>query len=44
VLKTTPASSTVFHYDSEGKLIAESSDGTATEYVWLDDVPVAALK
>jgi YD repeat-containing protein len=44
VLKTTPASSTVFHYDSGGKLIAESSDGTATEYVWLDDVPVAALK
>lgn len=44
VLKTTPAASTVFHYDLGGRLIAESTNGALTEYVWLDDVPVAVLK
>jgi hypothetical protein len=44
VQKVTPAANTVFHYDLAGKLIAETTDGATTEYVYLDDVPVAVLK
>ena len=44
VRKTTPASTTVYHYDRSGKLIAESTDGVMTEYVYLGDMPVAVLK
>ena len=44
VQKITPAATTVFHYDLDGKLIAETSGGATTEYVYLDDVPVAVLK
>ena len=44
MLKTTPTSTTVFHYDGGGKLIAEMTGGATTEYVYLDDVPVAVLK
>lgn len=44
VQKTTPTATTVFHYDGSGKLIAESTAGTQTEYVYLGDMPVAVLK
>jgi YD repeat-containing protein len=44
VQKITPNATTVFHYDGSGKLIAESTDGALTEYVYLDDMPVAVLK
>lgn len=43
VQKTTPSSSTVFHYDIGGRLIGESTAGVVTEYIYLDDVPVAVL-
>jgi len=41
VLKTTPTSSTVYHSDQSGKLIAESTGSALTEYVFLNDVPIA---
>ena len=44
VQKIAPTATTVFHYDLFGKLIAEKTDGATTEYVYLDDVPVAVLK
>lgn len=44
VQKVTPTSTTVYHYDDSGKLIAESTDGALTEYVYLGDMPVAVLK
>jgi YD repeat-containing protein len=44
VQKVAPGSTTTFHYDHTGKLIAESTNGALTEYVYLDDLPVAVLK
>jgi hypothetical protein len=44
VQKITPTETTVFHYDRSGKLIAEGTGSTLTEYVYLDDIPVAVLK
>lgn len=44
VQKTTPVSTTAFHYDSDGRLIAENTGALATDYVYLDDLPVAILK
>jgi|GEM_PF-1366343 len=44
VQKITPTATTVFHYDLGGKLIAETTAGATTEYVYLDDVPVAVLQ
>ncbi len=52
VQKVTPLETTVFHYDTGGKLIAESTtsatsgNGTtrSQEYVYLGDLPVAVLK
>lgn len=43
VAKTTSEGTTVFHYDHGGRLIAESLGDVVTEYVWLDDMPVAVL-
>jgi len=43
VQKVTPQSSTVYHYDIEGRLLAESSDKSTTEYAYLDGMPVAML-
>lgn len=44
VQKVTPQATMVFHYDANGKLIAETAGNATTEYVYLDDVPVAVLK
>jgi YD repeat-containing protein len=44
VQKVTPTSTTVYHYDGNGKLIAESTDGALTEHVYLGEMPVAVLK
>lgn len=42
VQKITPDQTTVYHYDTKGRLIAESaSNGTAKDYIYLDDMPVA---
>src|SRR5262249_46053052 len=41
----TPAAGTRFHYDRDGKLIAET-DGTGTvirEYAWLDGLPIGEI-
>jgi YD repeat-containing protein len=40
----TPAGTTQYVYDLAGHLIAEadSSGNTLTEYVWLNDMPLAA--
>jgi YD repeat-containing protein len=46
VEKTVNGASTVFHYDSGGRLIAES-DATGivkVEYIYLNSIPVAVLK
>jgi hypothetical protein len=41
-----PSTRTKFHYDKQGKLIAETSTaGTASaEYLYLGDIPVAVIK
>jgi YD repeat-containing protein len=48
VRKITPNDTTVFHYDTAGKLIAEATTTGNTvsvqEYVYLGDIPVAVLK
>jgi YD repeat-containing protein len=48
VSKVTPTATTIFHYDSGGKLIAEATTESGTtktqEYVYLGDIPVAVLK
>jgi RHS repeat-associated protein len=45
-IKTVGTSTTHFHYDENGHLIAESQrDGALIrEYVWLDDIPVAQIE
>jgi YD repeat-containing protein len=46
IRKTGPQTDTVFHYDSQGKLIAESTASGAIqkEYIYLGDMPVAILQ
>jgi YD repeat-containing protein len=44
VQKLAAGASTVFHYDSGGRLIAESTGDVVTDYVYLDDIPVAVLR
>jgi YD repeat-containing protein len=46
VRKTNGSGDTVFHYDTRGKLIAESDAAGALkrEYVYLGDIPVALIK
>jgi RHS repeat-associated protein len=41
----TPAGTTHYVYDLQGRLIAEASDSgqTVREYVWLDDLPLAVI-
>jgi len=41
VLKTMPTSSTVYHYDQSGRLIAESTGNALNEFVYLGDMPIA---
>jgi len=46
VAKTTPSTVTHFVYDRAGHLLAESNGATGaaqTEYVWLDDMPLALV-
>lgn len=43
VQKIAPGGSTVFHYDTGGRLIGESGDAGSKDYVYLDDLPVAIL-
>ena len=42
---TSPAATTHYLYDLDGRLLAESDDTGATlrEYVWLDDMPLAVV-
>jgi hypothetical protein len=46
IRKTSSQADLVYHYDSQGRLIAESSaTGTVQqEYIYLGDIPVAVLK
>lgn len=48
VRKVTPSETTVFHYDADGKLIAETTTGASgtrtQDYVYLGSKPVAVLK
>jgi YD repeat-containing protein len=44
VQKVVGGESTVFHYDLFGKLIGEENSQTATEYIYLGDIPVAVLR
>jgi len=45
VRKSSPLGDRVFHYDQDGRLIAESDAAgqVIREYVWLGDLPVAVL-
>jgi YD repeat-containing protein len=43
VQKVTPQGAIVYHYDTDGRLIAESNGTAYTEYVYLDGMPVAVL-
>jgi YD repeat-containing protein len=46
IRKANTQGDTVFHYDKEGRLIAESSPaGTVQkEYIYLGDIPVAVIQ
>ncbi|MCU7920199.1 MAG: hypothetical protein KZQ95_17850, partial [Candidatus Thiodiazotropha sp. (ex Epidulcina cf. delphinae)] len=46
VKKVTADGTTIYHYDQNGKLIAETqADGTMQrEYVWLDDQPIVQVE
>ncbi|MBX3443840.1 MAG: RHS repeat protein [Planctomyces sp.] len=47
VSKTVSSTTTHFHYDEAGHLIAESDGSTGNvirEYVWLDDMPLAQIE
>jgi YD repeat-containing protein len=46
IRKTGTQGDTVYHYDSQGRLIAESgADGSVkTEYIYLGDIPVAVVQ
>lgn len=44
VEKATAGVVTTFHYDLEGKVIAELKNGVYVEYIYLNGIPVAVLK
>ena len=44
IIKSRADVATIFHYDIDGKLIAESKGGVFVEYFYLDNIPVAVLK
>lgn len=47
IRKKAPQSDTVYHYDRDGRLIAENATGTrkfSREYIYLGDQPVAVLR
>ena len=44
VLKIIPAATTVYHYDLGGKLIGEVTGTKGTDYVYLNDMPVAVAQ
>jgi len=46
IRKTNTQGDTVYHYDSQGRLIAETSAAGATrkEYIYLGDIPVAVIQ
>ena len=46
IRKTTPQGDVIYHYDAQGRLIAESSPSgeIQKEYVYLGDIPVAILQ
>ena len=46
VKKTTPTATTVFHYDTQGRLIAETdtAGNTLAEYIYLNDTPLATIR
>ena len=44
VVKSTPSSKILFHYDIEGRLIAESGGQTDVEYIFLENLPVAVMR
>jgi YD repeat-containing protein len=46
IRKTNSSTDTVFHYDTRGKLIAESDPGGGEkrEILYLGDVPVAVIQ
>lgn len=46
IRKTNPQGDTVYHYDTQGRLIAESgASGTIQkEYIYLGDIPVAVIQ
>ena len=46
IRKSGPLGDTVYHYDAQGRLIAESSvSGTLRkEYIYLGDIPVAVIQ
>jgi len=46
VRKTNSATDTIFHYDTRGRLIAESDLGgnSRREYIYLGDIPVGAVQ
>lgn len=46
IRKTNGSGDTVFHYDTQGKLIAESDPGGTPkrEYIYLGDIPVGVVQ
>ena len=46
IRKTNTQGDTVFHYDAQGRLIAESgaSGHVRKEYIYLGDIPVAVIQ
>lgn len=46
IRKTNSSTDTVFHYDTRGKLIAETDPGGALkrEYIYLGDIPVGVVQ
>ena len=46
IRKTNTQGDTVYHYDSQGRLIAESRAGgqVQKEYIYLGDIPVAVIQ
>lgn len=43
VQKTVGSTSTRFDYDEASQLLSEVVDGTARDYVWLDDLPIGII-
>jgi YD repeat-containing protein len=46
IRKTSTSADTVYHYDSGGRLIAETSASgvVRAEYIYLNDIPVAVVR